>query len=237
MTGHLEFVRSAYADARRRFAKSKAELDVFELRLDGLGIPKWEWRKQVLRCLIQLKREWERDLKNVLRLGQELRACEVPAAAKVEKRPAVQPTKIYPVTYTQKVEVKVVDGKTETRITPDGAHWIKASAWHVATSFLRVYCFPGKQIPPEYDYVLEHKGFRYAPTELVYLEFETDEFKRICELEVEMQSEHALDGERLAYSRRHDKEPIGKVGEDEEEGSVSDEEEGSEENSPSGSVD
>jgi hypothetical protein len=235
MTLHLEFLRNEYADAHRRFAKSKAELEALELRLEATGIPKWEWRKQVLQCLIKLKREWERDLKNVLRLGRELKAFEVPAAAKAEIQPPVQPEKVYPITYIQRVEVKIVDGKTETRITPDAAHWIKVSAWHVPRCFKRVYHFPDKQIPPEYAYLLQHNGFRYAPTDLVYIEYEPVEFQRICEREVEAQGAHALDGERLRYGRRNDKEPFGKVVEEEKE--VSDEEEKSEENSPSGSVD
>ena len=216
ITGHLEFLRSLYADAHSRFAKSKSELEAFELRLEGLGIPKWEWRKQVLQFLIGLKREWERDLKRLLRLGKELREWEASAvAAKKAEKPPLTPIKQFSVTYTQTVEVKMVDGKTVTRFNHDGAHWIKANAWHLAKSFQRFIRFFDKQIPPEYAYALEHQGLRYGPTEVVYIEYESYEFKRMCEQEVEMQSEHALDGERLGYWRRHDEEPLGKVGEEE----------------------
>jgi len=215
--GHLQVLRTEYADTHRRFEKSKAELAVFELRLEELGIPKWEWRKQVLTFLILLKREWERDLKNLLRLGNELKAFERPAAAekpeKVEKAP-VKPAEIYPVTYKQTVEVRIVDGKAVTRFNWDAAHWIQVNAWHIATRFQRIFNFIGKQIPPEYAYVLEGNGFRYGPTDVVYIEYEKDEFKRICEREVEAQTGLALDGERVEYWRLNDKVPIGNVGDE-----------------------
>ena len=217
ITGHVEFVRSEYADARRRFAKSKAELDAFEVRMEGLGIPKWEWRRQVLQCLIQLKREWEHDLKNVLRLGKELLAFEAKvAAAKVTEKPEEK----FSVTYDQMVDVRVVDGKTVTNFRPDGAHWLKVNAWCMAKSFQRIFRFFDKVIPPEYEFVLQDNFYRYGPTEMVYIEYETEEFKRMCHHEEDIQSEHALDGERLRYWRRRDKEPIGVV-RDEEKGSES----------------
>jgi hypothetical protein len=138
-------------------------------------------------------------LKSLRRLGRELREFEASAAAaKVEKRPPVQPEKKFSITYDLLVEVRVVDGKTVTNFRTDAAHWIKANAWCLAKSFQRIIRFYDRQIPPEYAYALEHQGLRYGPTEVVYI--------------------NALDGERLYYWRRHDKETTGRVG-DEEKGS------------------
>jgi len=214
--GHLETLRTEYADVHRRFAKSKAELGAFELHLEELGIPKWEWPKQVLKCLIELKREWESHLKILLRLGNELKAFEGPVHKKTEndeKLPA-KPTRIYTAPYRQSVNVQIVDGKTVTRFGYDAAHWIKANAWYMVTRFQRAFTFVDKQIPPEYAYVLEHNGLRYGPTDAIFIEYESDEFKRMCEREVETQSEHALDGERVGYWRLRENDPIGKVGDE-----------------------
>jgi hypothetical protein len=212
LTLHLELLRTEYADHHRRFAKSKAELEAFELRLESTGLPKWQWRKQVFRLLIQLKRQWERDLNRLLRMGRELKAFEAPAAAKPQnppaEPPAAEPKKKYQITQTQKVDVKIVDGKTETLFTPDAAHWIRVNCWHLARRFQRIYHFADKQVPPEYAYVLQNDGSRYPPTDFVYIHYETEEFQRICQREVETRSEHALDGERMNYSRLHDREPL-----------------------------
>jgi hypothetical protein len=216
-TAHAEFLRTRHHEALHREAKSKSDFEALELRLDNAGLPKWEWRKQVLQCFITLKHEWEKDLKTVLRLGRELKAFETPAS-KTEGRPTAKPVQFYDNFYSQAVEVRIVDGKTVTRFDFDGAHWIKADAWHMVSSFRRTYRFFGKQVPPEYAFVLQHNGLRYSPTEMVYMHYEAAEFKRICHLEVETQSPHALDGQRLNYWRRHDTEPLGPV-EDEQKGS------------------
>ena len=119
-------------------------------------------------------------MKSLRRLGRELREFEASAAAaKVEKRPPVQPEKKFSITYDLLVEVRVVDGKTVTNFRTNAAHWIKANAWCLAKSFQRIIRFYDRQIPPEYAYALEHQGLRYGPTEVVYIKYESYEFKRM----------------------------------------------------------
>ena len=200
-------------DARQQRAKTKADYLAFELRLEATGIPKGEWHPQLLHRSIILKREWDHAIKNLLRVARDLKAFETPAsaAAKTETRPPAKPSTYYEGVYIQSVDVRVVDGKTVSRFNYGPHHWIKVDAWHMVSSFRRHYRFVDKHVPPEYAFVLEHEGSRYAPTEILYIEYDSDEFKRICHREVETNSEHGLDGKRLAYWRRYDKEPLGIV--------------------------
>ncbi len=66
---------------------------------------------------------------------------------------------------------------------------------------MRHYYFENSEIPPEYAFVMENEGVYYGPTRSVYIGYAPEEFLRLCQLELDTNAEHAIDGERVLYRR------------------------------------
>jgi hypothetical protein len=99
----------------------------------------------------------------------------------------------------QTVEVTVVDGQTHSNIDADAHRWLPRLPMATAEYFTRHYFFPNAIVPPEYAFVLQHNGVQYQPMRSVFISYDNDEFKRLCQLEIDTNSPHLLDGKRLKY--------------------------------------
>jgi len=216
----LENSRETYQYAYTSFTQSKSAFETFHLRLEATELPMHQWRKPVLRHHTFLKKQTNTALRILLAAETSLRSHQTASAKSAAAAAKAEPPAPKPLPkgeYTQDVKVTIENGQTVTQYNIDPRHWIRVNAWHLVKSFRRHYYFPAAEIPAEYAFVLEHNGYHYLPTKSVYITYHVDEFQRLCHLEVDSDSSHALDGERIGYYRPSEKLPIDLPDEEEEE--------------------
>jgi hypothetical protein len=220
---HLQDLRDIYASTRSQFLASKHEYESFHNRLQSLPVPSSAWFTSLTRHHSALKKTCHSDLKQFLTAAQNVQRAESPqplSKSKPEPEPEPEPPPPPPAKparpriYDQTIYIRTVDGKTQTRYSfdADAAHWIKINASQHAEFFRRHFVLEDGFAPPEYSFVLEHDGDLYPPSRNIFIQYDTEEFMRICHREIESQSPHALDGLRSQYWH-HDEsvKPTGKI--------------------------
>ena len=207
----LEYFRTAVA-------RSRTALQLFEEEMDATGLVRHAWPQPLFQRFRHLTQIHQADFRLFLKLQSTIASQAKPATRKAtaEKEPAEpQPAakKLDPRDRAlhQNLIISTVDGKTHTRRDTSNQHWLNAPPLHLCNRWWRHFYFETAEIPPEYAWVNEHDGLMYQFTQSTFILYEADEFLRLCQLELDTQAEHAIDGTRRSYWRYRDADPIGAV--------------------------
>ena len=92
-----------------------------------------------------------------------------------------------------------IDGKSITKVEPTAAYFREKKLWTLTDFVARQLHFVNGIIPKSYSYVLMHDGVTTRPAERFTITYDAEEFERLCELELETNSDHLLDGTRYDY--------------------------------------
>ena len=107
-----------------------------------------------------------------------------------------------PTVFRQTASISIVDGKTVTHV-PDfpAAAILKRGLYGKPAHFRRQLCFADNCMPEEYAYAFTHNGETSGPAQAVFITYTEEEFFRLCQLEIDTNSPHLLDGERVSLTR------------------------------------
>jgi hypothetical protein len=179
-----------------------------QLELHFTGLPMHHWDRLTLRHysdLDKLQSRAQRDFLKALQLLHDFSKSHDTRNVAKAKQEAAAPKVFVPNTHTiewaQYVTVEVIDGKVITKVAKDAAYWLREPTLHLAQGYCRHFYFPDAVIPEPYKYVLEDEGEPYEPARYFFISYAPDEFMRLCQLEVDTNSEHLLDGERTYFAR------------------------------------
>jgi hypothetical protein len=193
-------------DIERRAAQDS--VDEARCVLDTAGIPRFwvcpvnEHYQGLVRQNGEAQRQFTRALKaleqHLARLQARTNAAKPAKAVEPEPKP---PRPERPSLFYQTATIRIVDGKTITHV-PDypAAYWLKMGRYHRPAEYCRQLAFEDKVMPEEYAYAFTHEGNTYGPASCVFITYSADEFFRLCQLEVDTNSPHLLDGERVGFS-------------------------------------
>jgi hypothetical protein len=192
-------------DIERRAAQYAA--DEARTLLDAAGIPRFwpclakDHYHRLERQNAQAQRHFTRALKALEQHLARKNAAKPAQPPKPEKPPEPSRPEL-PSLFYQTGSISIVDGKTITKV-PDypAEYWLKMGRYHRPAEYCRQLAFEDNLMPEEYAYAFEHQGETYGPARCVFITYAADEFFRLCQLEVDTNSPHLLDGERVGYSR------------------------------------
>ena len=213
----LEYFRTAVA-------RSRIAVQSFEAEMEATGLPCHVWPRPLFQRFRHLTQIHNSDFRLFLKLQSTIASQAKPhnqAKPSSRKAAAEQETAEVPPAAKkldprdralhQNLIISTVDGKTHTRRDTSNQHWLNAPPLHLCNRWWRHFYFETAEIPPEYAWVNEHEGLIYKFTQSTFILYEADEFLRLCQLELDTQSEHAIDGARRSYWRYRDADPIGAV--------------------------
>ena len=220
-TPSIEAMRESLILADHFVCQSQKAILQLQRALEPCEEPMHLWPAQLLRHYHQLKQHHAQDTRLRNTLLKDLQAGKDRQTDKLLKSSATEtlnPKKTNPYSvniarnegfFKQEVHVRVIDGKTVTKIDIGRDHWLALpDPYALCDSWIRHYWFENAHIPPEYAFVLEHEGLHYPPTKSIFIGYRAEEFLRICQLEKDTNSEHALDGEHCNYQRLDNAKPI-----------------------------
>jgi len=200
----LREILAANDDQRRRMQYS---VDAINDALDSTALPMHLWDRDVFddyRRLLRQNTEAQRNFLHALKPLEAHRAQAKAAKAAKPPEPPPKPDLSYqgPAIFYQTCNISIVDGKTKTEV-PDhsAAHFLKVGRYHKPAHYLRQLCFEDNCMPEEYAYAFTHLGETFGPARAVFITYAEEEFFRLCQLEIDTNSLHLLDGERVSLSR------------------------------------
>jgi hypothetical protein len=211
-TGHngdpeLASLRDTLSRAAELQKRAQSDCDRFQEKIDGTYLDIEDCPKLVLNRLAFLRRQQLQAQSEFRRALAALRMAGAIARASVTHAPPGQetvtpvPKESGPVPISQFVTVEVKHGKVVTRPDLTAEFILSRQPWPRGSPFHREFYFPDRLIPEQYEYVLTHEGVKHEPTRFVSLHYSQEEFIRLCELEIETNSEFVLDGERIGAER------------------------------------
>ncbi len=202
-------LQSDLIHAENRRNRLRHQLDAFELALEQIQLPAHRWRDSIHKRLRTLELRFYQADRQFHR-SRRLIATETVAQAKPtinkNSKPAQEhrPTQIVPITLRQAARIEVIDGQTITKIIDTESKWfVENQSFDEGVRFCRTLEFPEGIVPPEYAYAATHNGETFSGFGWVFIYYSKEEFIRICQQELDTQSPHLLDGERLDYKRRN----------------------------------
>jgi hypothetical protein len=192
-------------DAQRR--RMQNSVNAINAILDSTSLPMHLWNHDLVnsyRRLLRLNTDAQRNFLHALKPLEAHRAQAKAAKAAKPPEPPPKPDLSYqgPAIFYQTCNISIVDGKTKTEV-PDhsAAHFLKVGRYHKPAHYLRQLCFEDNCMPEEYAYAFTHRGETLGPARAVFITYTEEEFFRLCQLEIDTNSAHLLDGERVSLSR------------------------------------
>ena len=190
-----------HADAHRR--RCQSEFDEFQAIMDDTNLPQYLWPapiQKLYKGLVQQNSQAQRDF---LRIYRSLATQKQPKPAEPEPPPKPDLTYRGPSLFYQTAEISIVDGKTITYI-PDNpaAAMLKRGPYGKPAHYMRQLCFTDNCMPEEYAYAFTHNGETFGPSMAILITYTEEEFLRLCQLEIDTNSPHLLDGERVSLQRQ-----------------------------------
>ena len=179
---------------------TQSNLDQFLQHLNASSLPMCYWPIAQLKRFSLLQKQNSTALRDFERARQSTipRPSESKSKAP-EPPPPPKPTSIERI--YQNIRVETVDGKPVSTIAPTAAFMLAKRIANDLVYIARQFQFVDGIVPEEYAYVLTHDGITYEPTEYFKISYYSDEFERLCKLELETNSPHVLDGKRRLYKR------------------------------------
>jgi hypothetical protein len=206
-TAAIAALREIVIDAEATARHTRAAFQHLQLLTENTGIDRYAWPPPLFKRFTELRRHQAEDNRHFTLALQALQnACasqktsEAKTSAKTLEEPPPPPAEPSKVMHNQSVEVTVIDGQVVTTAEPGAAFWCRVNVWDDTASFCRHFHFPNAIIPETYAWVLTHQGVTHPPRPRMSIYYSPEEFKRLCELELETASEHLLDGKRIYYA-------------------------------------
>ena len=188
-------------DAQRR--RLQRAVDAIHAALDSTQLPMHLWSRDLFTTYRRLLRENTAAQRNFIRALKPLQKPQIKTPPKPPEPPP-KPDLTYrgPTVFRQTASISIVDGKTVTHV-PDfpAAAILKRGLYGKPAHFRRQLCFADNCMPEEYAYAFTHNGKTYGPAQTVFLTYTEEEFFRLCQLEIDTNSPHLLDGERVSMHR------------------------------------
>jgi hypothetical protein len=173
-----------------------------QFQLHQTGLPMHHWDTRTHRVLKTHQHHLSHADRDFQRAHKALQSAHNQSPKPEQTKPEAPPKPGSPVTYYQTAEIKLVDGKTVTKILDcDAAYWLSKPSWPHAAGFARQLWFEDLIVPEPYQYALTHNDVAQAPCRCITIKYSPQEFMRLCRLEIDSNSEHLLDGKRLDYAR------------------------------------
>ncbi len=208
-------LQTALAFAQSLLTRSRTELQTFQSEIDTYHRPMHQWHPVLLKHHTLLDRQHTSHLRQFHAAESALRLRDSQHAAAKHQSEAPPPPKP-PVDqrspYRQNIEITVVDGKVISKGVPTARHYLENNFFHKASEFIRHYYFPDAEVPDEYASVLENNGNYYGLRKSVFIGYKPEEFRRMCQFELDNNCEHFPEGERLTYYRGPDIIPVPRPG-------------------------
>jgi hypothetical protein len=173
--------------------------------MDDTRLPQYLWPAQIRKLYKTLVQENSQAQRDFLRIYRALSAHKPPKPPEPEPPPP-EPKPKPEITFRERLfrqsaEIRVIDGKGVTVAVDYSAQFFLSQTWENATGFCRTLCFEDGIVPEEYAYANTHNGKTYPFATAVFLYYSPEEFLRLCQLEVDTNSPHLLDGTRLHMER------------------------------------
>jgi hypothetical protein len=187
------------SDAQRR--RLQHAVDTIHAALDSTHLPMHLWSRDMFTTYRRLLRENTAAQRNFIRA---LKPLQTPKTPTKPPEPPPKPDLTYkgPSIFYQTGTISIVDGKTVTEV-PDfpAARILEIGRAGKLMHYRRQLCFEDNCMPEEYAYAFTHNGETFGPAQAVFITYTEEEFFRLCQLEIDTNSPHLLDGERVSMHR------------------------------------
>ena len=194
-----------FADLRRR--ETHGLFHQLEVDLYLTGLPPFHWDPFTRQCLIFFKRlaaSDQQEYRRAFKLLHSLRSATPSASAsksKPESEPEAEPVpNSEKAGFDQHVWVTIAeDGQVHTRAEPPASFFLKPDVQALGRTVRRHYFFRDQIVPDVYAFVLEHEGTVHEPAHHVYIRYFEEDFRAICQREIDTNSPYLLDGPRRSH--------------------------------------
>ena len=196
------------AHTQAKLLQTRTQLTTAETELEDTALPPSYWNKFVRAHLHFLERRYahaQRLFHRAYKIAQS-HARELKIAKSALLSSATEPPALLrppePV-FRQSADIRIIDGQPVTKISKNftAAYWLQHLPFPEGATFCRQLGFVDGVVPEPYQYALTHEGITYDTPRTVFLHYSQDEFLRLCQLEIDTNSPHLLDGERLKMER------------------------------------
>lgn len=196
-------LKQILANTEAHYQRCQSAFDQLQILLDGTQLAPHQWKPAIHHLYDTLARRNSQAQRDYLRALNHQ-----PIPKPIKESPPAPPPEPEP---KPNFRDRIVRQSAEIRAAPDGkaltvsvdysnAFFLARTDWN-ATSFCRTLCFEDGVVPEEYAYANTHNGKTHSFDRTVFIYYAPEEFMRICQLEIDSQSPHLLDGERLHMLR------------------------------------